>query len=94
MDQGEDLSADEVDPVNLTTEILITSGFERLTDTDSAPLFTRNGLTIKYTGERFVTTDKHESEIRFVHELQNLYLSTTSKKLPITIADGDKNIPT
>lgn len=90
IDQGEDLSADEVDPVKLTPEILINSGF-RVTDekdTNSLPTYEKDGLSIKKSsGEKFVVGDDVKTELNFVHQLQNLYSRITSEKLTVFVPD-------
>jgi hypothetical protein len=68
---------DEIEPIPLTEEWLIKFGFERWNDVYNNFYHKLNGVEIE-NGNIYVG---HGNEIKYAHQLQNLYFALTGEEL-------------
>ena len=81
------LIKDSIEPIPITEEWLLKFGFEYFESNDSYQLDTDLGFCIwgriHYGFYIFANSEELGSEIRYVHELQNLYFALTKKELEL-----------
>jgi len=97
-----DFEEDEVEPIEITREILEESGFETFKDEENNYVFVLDGFAIFQTSvnlfylinskisleENGFLEEKCKINIEFIHQLQNLYYWTTFNKLILSIDIG------
>src|SRR4051794_6996381 len=82
---------EELEPISLTKEILVNSGFEENGGIITSSHFEKCGLQLKQNGEHFeIVTSKvpHAASpvpIKYFHQLQNLYFAWTGEELEIKL---------
>ena len=70
-------------PIQITNQLLLNLGFEKLIGWDDMVYFNNNGIHIYFCGNHLEDWFEYENEIviKSIHQLQNLYFSLTGKEL-------------
>lgn len=80
--------------IPLTSEILVSCGFENITHFEGVPtgVYKKNGLNIGLNGDDFVNAqytvifdDDICVKVKFLHQLQNLYFALTGEELEVRL---------
>lgn len=85
------LSLDDLKPIPLTPEILERCGFIKCINADDDVLFKKQYFEIEYmeffseekNGFYYNNNMPHETHIRYLHQLQNLYFALTGEELEL-----------
>lgn len=76
-------------PIPLTEEILLKAGFEKVSNESEALKYSLNGFDLVFTYDEWTWSPiqgaKIGTNIKYIHQLQNLYFALTGEELKIEL---------
>ena len=75
------IEENNITPIPLTEEWLLKFGFEK--DSDGYLIYMKSRIFIEFTTRGHYEISEYDTEIKYVHQLQNLYFALTGNELEI-----------